>query len=757
MSVIADRVSRPTQRVVSPLLSLLFALAICGGSSAPASGADACPNASFRTGPSAALPDCRAYELVTPDSNHVSLGNPGNTPGARVAADGETIVYKTLDAPEHAQSATEQNFVRATRDPIQGWSGVSLSPPLPGPTSSYLGVVSYGVAADLTSTFVLSDQPLGDANDPSGQNAFVRRPDGTYRAATLVGAPFDSVFAIYGLTSFAGGTPDYSHVYFRPYSPQRPSDPVLQNNTYVWSEDKGVRLVGILPDGTPAPQGAVLASYGLPAFSSDGNEVAFTADGRLYVRSDDAQTVEASASRRTVDPDLNPPRHFPVGLTADGKKFLFLSSSELTNDANTGRSGGVATDAGRDLYSYDTVTHELTDLTADHNPADAATGANVQLVPFTEPNSHPIVGATADGSYIYFTATGALADGATSGRPSLYVWHDGQISFVARADGLAVDDSRLPFNIAADGKHVVFASRDNLTGYDNTDPVTGQPHTEIFKATFGQGLECVSCRQDGSRPTGDSSMPSARVGPIRIVSDDGRRVFFHSTDALVPHATPGLQVVYEHADGKIAAVSPLDGPASADPTQLATFLDASATGDNVFIETYGTLVPSATGGDDAVYDVRVGGGFPLTSRQRCSGLACQGSATPAPTLPSADATVAFSVGDRTHDATVTPTRPKVIVSKVDVVRGAVATLKVKVSGPGRLSIAGSGLRGTRATPTKAQTITVRVSLTRKATATLRRHRSFKTRATVQFAASKGPTSKAMITLTFRSRSKSTGR
>jgi hypothetical protein len=537
------------------------------------------------------LPDCRAYELVSPDSNSAALWM---ELGGAATADGETMMYVTIDAPGDASSGLPtHNEVRATRDALKGWTGVSLAPPVVAPVTGYFSIFGLGVSDDLSATAISTTQPLSGGVTSNGLNLFIGNGDGTYSLLTPIPTPLRG--------AFFGGTADFSHVFFRPTVAQLPlEDPLAGANIYSWAREGGLRLVGILPNGMPAPNGVSLPGGILRPFSRDASRVIFLADEKLYLRTDESHTVEIGGPLTRVEDGSAPSDG--AGITADGKMVLFTSAAELTPDANT----GSGTD--RNLYSYDTVTGELTDLTVDTDPADVATGANVQRV----------LGATPDGSHIYFTATGHLANGATPGHTSLYVWHNGEIGFVA-------DGAVSQLYVTPDGQNVAFASTNSLTGYDNTDPITGQPHVEVFKATLGAGIECVSCRANGTRPTADTGVPPQYLySNTRIISNDGSRVFFASADAVVPQASNGHSHIFEYANGKVSLISPAG---SSSNTEL---LATSASGDDVFFSTWDEIVPSPNSGPSAVYDARVGGGFPVNSHQRCSGVACRELQPPAP-------------------------------------------------------------------------------------------------------------------------------
>ena len=104
----------------------------------------------------------------------------------------------------------------------------------------------------------------------------------------------------------------------------------------------------------------------------------------------------------------------------------------------------------------------------------------------------------------------------------------------------------------------------------------------------------------------------------RSLSADGSRVFFTSLDAVTPGDVNGTQDVYEYEGGQPHLIS--SGTSDSD----SAFVDASASGDDVFIETTSQLVAQDADGKLDAYDARVGGGLPFTPAvPSCAGDACK--------------------------------------------------------------------------------------------------------------------------------------
>jgi hypothetical protein len=137
----------------------------------------------------------------------------------------------------------------------------------------------------------------------------------------------------------------------------------------------------------------------------------------------------------------------------------------------------------------------------------------------------------------------------------------------------------------------------------------------------------------------------------RALSDDGSRLFFESSDALVARDTNGKQDVYEWealgtggCDGadvgfSSAAHGCIELISSGQSAKDALFVDASPSGNDVFFISLSSLLPQDFGLLD-IYDARVGGGFPPPPRPQepCEGEACQ-----SPPLPSEAPTPSSSV------------------------------------------------------------------------------------------------------------------
>lgn len=351
------------------------------------------------------------------------------------------------------------------------------------------------------------------------------------------------------------------------------------------------------------------------------------------------------------------------GASVDGSRVFFTSRVELTNDADTGPEDNSA-----NLYECEIVIeHEKCKL-RDLTPENAEGGGVLGLVTASEDGSY--VYFVAEG--VLTSGKNVEGRGPVAGQPNLYLSHGGDVSFIAtlaprvgsgefpgfdalgNRDGdeegwLGEEKGGTDFDfgpgwhsvrVSGDGKLLVFTSELSLTRYDNRPAAPGECEGELcrevyfFDAVSGR-LVCLSCGV--GRPVGPSalggheSMGSDDLGEpspfyvARNISEGGGRVFFQSADGLVPQDTNGLLDVYEWerpgvgscteslpafrvaSDGCVFAVSNVTGGSE------SFFMDASGSGDDVFIATADQLVPSDTDSREDVYDVRVGGGFPVTA------------------------------------------------------------------------------------------------------------------------------------------------
>jgi hypothetical protein len=309
--------------------------------------------------------------------------------------------------------------------------------------------------------------------------------------------------------------------------------------------------------------------------------------------------------------------------------------------------------------------------------------------------------------YLYFVAKGALTneekeneqgekEKAVVGQENLYMlrYNEEQseweqpvfISILSGNDapdweGAEGDLESITSSVSPDGKFLVFMSERNLTGYDNADVESGLPDEEVYLYNApSDRLVCVSCNPTGERPAGvldsgeandgegllvdqqkiwssnggrwlagsvpgwtSKSLESARY-QSRYLSDDGR-VFFDSSDTLVPQTTNGLVDVYEYepvgvgdCESSSDSFSEQSGGcvgliSSGSSREESVFLDASGKGpegeeaEDVFFLTSASLVPEDKDTAFDVYDAHI-----------CSvSVPCLEAAAPPPPCATAEA------------------------------------------------------------------------------------------------------------------------
>ena len=209
-------------------------------------------------------------------------------------------------------------------------------------------------------------------------------------------------------------------------------------------------------------------------------------------------------------------------------------------------------------------------------------------------------------------------------------------------------------------------------------------------------------------------MPGIRP---RFLSPDGK-VFFSTAEALLPQDRNGVLDAYEYdvSTGRVSLISTGKG---SDP---ATFVEASASGDDVFFVTRQRL--TASDQDDLVdlYDARDGDAVPdeapPTAKPACEGEACQ----PLPTASPSD-DVLGSLG---FDDGGSFPGPTLKARQRLELHGATGSLRVTLSAPGTLRWSGRGLRSGSVKRARSGAVVLHLRLGRDARARLRRSKTYTT-------------------------------
>jgi hypothetical protein len=626
---------------------------------------------------SSILPDCRAFEQVTPVAKN------GAAPTVvratyQATPSGDGIAFLSHGGFPGTEGG--QGFPSYFASRGSSWLSRGVLPP--ASLGALAGVLGWN--EDLSQAYVV----LGD--EPGDPVSLYERDSGSGELQPIFAGASKSFSSAFYLVGMPGGG---SQVFFET------EDKPGVFNSYVWNRATGiVNLAGALAGGAAPAKGSLAGSnqagsrgqilQAEHAVSDDGSRFFFRDAGtgaQLYMRRNPAVevegcadpnaacTVQISKSQRAIpDPKGVMPARF-WEATPDGSHVFFTSHGKLTDDATTGPN-----DEGNDLYRYDAETGELLDLVPD---AGDPAGADVQGV----------LGSSADGSYVYYVANGVLASGATagdcggssetsggSGTCSLYLWHSGVTSFVARLtlnDAVSRSDNsnwstveRAIAGVARtarltdDGQILLFRSAGRLTAYDSK----GHPEFYRYSAADDETV-CVSCNPTGVAPVGNATLQSVpsdlgNVPPAQIVprnlSADGNRVFFETPDKLVAGDLNGdqgcpmtgellvCQDVYEweaegsgscHGEtqngGCLYLIS--DGKAS----HPAFFIDADSSGDDAFFLTERPLVGQDKDQLRDIYDARIGGGIasqnPAQPPPPCEGEACKGPPVSGPAVQTA--------------------------------------------------------------------------------------------------------------------------
>ena len=643
-----------------------------------------CPNSHVRqeTG-SDNLPDCRAYELVSPPSQGSFIALPGDAPPAPFATNPARFVFGgsggSLPGTNPPDNIGPDDYIATRTD--AGW------------VTTYAGLQGNEVLEDGD---LIGDMNFDKVIDFQRAGCGFCSPEPVSRApylwsveGTSLGRWPASISTHSGadLTNIGAWQPslDFSHLAFSSNNNDFAGNgetglTIAPGSAYDYDTfTKRATVISLLPDGDnlsqdsantnrdeyinfPGTNNREEETEAYPAqlysgVSTDGSHILMSIEAttpscsdfgcthglvQLYMRVGDAVSYVVSESELTHESAAVD----YVGMTSDGSEVFFTSSEQLTS---------ADTDHSTDLYMWSAERAEqgkppLTLISKGDNGsgntdscAPAAGWTNqCGVVPVIPGRSNGEVGSVGDtsiahesGEIFFYSPEQLEGSKGILNQENLYVFRDNRSKYVATfAPGMDCEPGEAGecgngpvgrMDVSPSGNHMAFITNQQLTGYDNF----GVDEMYTYEPESGN-IVCVSCDPSGAPPAGGTSGADDGL----FMANDGR-TFFYTPDALVSQDSNEAPDVYEYVEGRPQLITSGTG---ADNTERPSnrnvgLAGVSEDGVNVYFSTFDTLVSQDRDGQFAkYYDARTNGGFPAPPAYAPCDAAdeCHGAGSTAP-------------------------------------------------------------------------------------------------------------------------------
>jgi len=645
-----------------------------------------CPNAHVRQESGAAyLPDCRAYELVSPEvagavqlfpgqglgpivNEFIAHPQPSNlgfaTAPSRFAFWGGIGQINGTDPP----NITQDLYV-STRT-SSGWT--THYPGLSAGTSFASGGTHCSANMALCENYDIED-PLRLAPEDTGSNApYVF--DSNQNSVSVERFP-TMVDEIPGGEEFTGrgmASADYSHFAFGSNDVAFATGGLETAPGSAYDNDVAANtatIISKLPNSTNIPQDPQGCNnekgkqrqckdefIRIQAISTTGSNILMSTWAKPTNEEFPSMSEETGVADTFIRRDVHLYMHTPalnyditeghrvhfISMDRNGSRVYFTSDESLLP--------GEDTDESIDLYMWEEASGDLTLLSKGSPGSGNGNGCTVtwvakcgvqgidstidRLINSEEEEIYtPDTWASQTGEIYFYSPEQLDGNKGAANQRNLYVYRNGAPQFVAT---LKAASPAARMQVAPDGAHMAFVTATKVTPYESNG--TRQMYLYEPGKPAKERLTCVSCDPTGNPPVGGVLAASNGI----FMSDDGR-TFFSTKAALVPFDSNGKTDVYEYTEGRPQLIS--SGTASTDtwggglliyPSMTVGLEGVSADGTDVYFSTFDTLVPQDHNGEFIkFYDARSGGGFsfqapppPCKAADECHGAGSVGPANP---------------------------------------------------------------------------------------------------------------------------------